>query len=174
MIRVFFTIRLDGTLLPERTGQWVRDAEEARAVAATIVRRLVRAHGGEPRLLDAALVVTDEAGANLLDLSFFEALYVPIAPQQRSGLEPVRGAQGRHPPAQGSLERLDGALSNLREACGSRVATMAASLRGIAAGTVRRRSEPSLPVVRVPEVLARKVLAREVLPRKVLASDSPP
>ncbi|MGU3539611.1 DUF6894 family protein [Methylobacterium sp. A54F] len=78
MDRVFFNIRLDEAFLPERTGQCVASLDEAREVARTIVRRLVTHHGGEPRLLNAAMVVTDETGATVLELSFFEALYVPV------------------------------------------------------------------------------------------------
>lgn len=79
MIRVFFNIRLDDAYLPERTGQWVEDEAEARDLARIIVRRLVADHGGEQRLLNAELAVTVEGGASLFDVSFFEALYVPVA-----------------------------------------------------------------------------------------------
>ncbi len=79
MIRVFFNIRLDDAYLPERTGQWVEDEAEARDLARIIVRRLVADHGGEQRLLNAELAVTGEGGASLFDVSFFEALYVPVA-----------------------------------------------------------------------------------------------
>lgn len=87
MIHAFFNIRLDDAYLPERTGQFVRDADEARAVACTIIRRLVAQHGGEPRLLNAVMAVTDADGASLLDLSFFEALYVPVAAPERAGTD---------------------------------------------------------------------------------------
>ncbi|WP_375463043.1 DUF6894 family protein [uncultured Methylobacterium sp.] len=92
MIRAFFNIRLDDAYLPERTGQCVRDVAEARAVARTIIRRLVVQHGGEPRLLDAVMTVTDADGTRLLDLSFFEALYVPVAPPERAGTDLRRAA----------------------------------------------------------------------------------
>lgn len=92
MIHAFFNIRLDDAYLPERTGQLVADAEAARAVARTIVARLVVQHGGEPRLLNAVMAVTDAAGASLLDLSFFEALYVPVAPPERAGTDLRRAA----------------------------------------------------------------------------------
>ena len=99
MIHAFFNIRLDDAYLPERTGQFVRDADEARAVARTIVRRLVVQHGGEPRLLNAVMAVTDADGATILDLSFFEALYVPVAaPAPAAGARPhaaPRRAEGR-------------------------------------------------------------------------------
>ena len=96
MIHAYFNIRLDDAFLPERTGQLVQDAEEARAVARTIIRRLVVQHGGEPRLLNAVMAVTDADGAGILDLSFFEALYVPVAAPERAGTErPRSGLRGQ-------------------------------------------------------------------------------
>ncbi|WP_336488917.1 DUF6894 family protein [Methylobacterium nigriterrae] len=79
MARVFFNIRLDDAYLPERTGQCVADLDEARALACTIIRALVAQHGGEPRLLNAAVAVTDETGAPAFELSFLEAIYGPVA-----------------------------------------------------------------------------------------------
>ncbi|TXM71888.1 catalase [Methylobacterium sp. WL12] len=96
MIHAYFNIRLDDAFLPERTGQLVQDAEEARAVARTIIRRLVVQHGGEPRLLNAVMAVTDADGASILDLSFFEALYVPVAAPERAGAgRPRSGLRGQ-------------------------------------------------------------------------------
>lgn len=92
MVRAHFLIRLDGADLPASAAQWVADRDAARAVARTIVQRLMRQHGGDPRLLDAAMVITDEAGATLLEMSFFETLYLPV--------EPV-AALDRRPPARG-------------------------------------------------------------------------
>ncbi|MDP4021804.1 catalase [Methylobacterium sp. NEAU 140] len=80
MIRAHFNIRLDGAVLPDRVGQPVEDLEAARAAARTVVRRLVQRHAGEPRLLDAAVMVTDADGATLVEMSFFEALYQPVEP----------------------------------------------------------------------------------------------
>lgn len=96
MIRVFFNIRLDDAYLPERTGQWVEDEAEARDLARIIVRRLVADHGGEQRLLNAELAVTGEDGASLFDLSFFEALYVPVAaPEPAAPLRRVETVRPR-------------------------------------------------------------------------------
>ncbi len=95
MIRVFFNIRLDDAYLPERTGQWVEDEAEARDLARIIVRRLVADHGGEPRLLNAELAVTGADGASLFDVSFFEALYVPVAAPEP--VEPLRRAETIRP-----------------------------------------------------------------------------
>jgi hypothetical protein len=95
MARFFFNIRLDDAYLPERTGQCVEGPEAARAVARTIIRALVAQHGGEPRLLNAAIVVTDEAGDPVFELSFFEAIYVPVALPARAS--PVRTVGGPEP-----------------------------------------------------------------------------
>ncbi|MDR7038430.1 hypothetical protein J2X36_003194 [Methylobacterium sp. BE186] len=103
MPRFFFNIRLDDAYLPERTGQCLPDAEAARAAARTIVRALVSQHGGEPRLLNAAMVVTDAEGAEAFELSFFEAIYVPVAAP-----EPLRAlprAAAIRPPAATNLLR---------------------------------------------------------------------
>ena len=113
MIRVFFNIRLDETFLPERTGQWVADAGEARDIARVIVRRLVADHGGEPRLLNAAMAVTTEDGALLFDLSFFEALYVPVASPEPEA-QPLRRAAAVRARPRLSPARLRAALLRLR------------------------------------------------------------
>lgn len=84
MVRAYFNIRLDDAFLPDRMGQSVADLAAARVTASTIVRRLVLQHGGEPRLLDAVLVVSDPDGATLMELSFFEALYLPVEPAVRA------------------------------------------------------------------------------------------
>ena len=67
-------------------------------MACTIVRSLVVQHGGEPRLLNAVMAVTDAHGAPLLDLSFFEALYVPVDPPGGASSARSRGrASSRGP-----------------------------------------------------------------------------
>ncbi len=80
-MRAFFNIVVNGKVVPDRVGQDVADAAALRFVASTVVRGLVQRHGGEAKLLDAALLVTDEAGARLMEMSFFEALYLPVAPE---------------------------------------------------------------------------------------------
>ncbi len=79
-MRAFFNIVLDSQILPDPVGQECVDDAELRAAAYVVVRALVQRYGGEAQLLDAALHVTDAAGATLLDISFFEALYLPVAP----------------------------------------------------------------------------------------------
>ncbi|GJE45004.1 DUF6894 family protein [Methylobacterium soli] len=106
MARFFFNIRLDDAYLPERTGQCVEGPEAARAVARTIIRALVAQHGGEPRLLNAAIVVTDEAGDTVFALSFFEAIYVPVAPAVPVRTVGAPEARGRPTPAIAARTRL--------------------------------------------------------------------
>ncbi len=138
MIRVFFNIRLDETFLPERTGQWVADAGEARDIARVIVRRLVADHGGEPRLLNAAMAVTAEDGALLFDLSFFEALYVPVAAPEPETLPLRRAATVRARPVPA---RLRGALLRLRADGLALAAELRAGLSRLSARLLRRGPE---------------------------------
>ena len=84
-MRAFFNIKLDNQILPDPVGQEVIDDAELRAAAYVVVRALVQRYGGEAQLLDAALHVTDAEGATLLDISFFEALYLPIQPVTDEG-----------------------------------------------------------------------------------------
>ncbi|MDP4004323.1 catalase [Methylobacterium sp. NEAU K] len=80
MVHACFNIRLGGAWLPAPAAQWVADLDAARATARTIVQGLMRQHGGDPRLLDAALVITDDDGRTLLEQTFREALYLPVEP----------------------------------------------------------------------------------------------
>ncbi len=80
MIHAHFTIRLGEAALPASAAQWVADAEAARAAARTIVQGLMREHGGDPRLMAATLVITDATGATVLEIPFFDALYMPVEP----------------------------------------------------------------------------------------------
>ncbi|AWN43854.1 DUF6894 family protein [Methylobacterium durans] len=132
MPRFHFNIRLDDAFLPERTGQCLRDADEARAAARTIVRALVSQHGGEPRLLNAAVLVTDAEGVEVFELSFFEAIYVPVpAPEP---LHPLpRAAVIRAPVAGGLLRaariRLERRLRTGRASCAEALRTLLAMPR---------------------------------------------
>lgn len=123
MVRAYFNIRLDDSFLPERMGQWVADLDAARVTARTIVRRLVLQHGGEPRLLDAVMVVSDPDGATLLEMSFFEALYLPVEPALRADA-PLRRPSAPRPVGFLSEARIGGALRPIRrfaEAVNARV-----------------------------------------------------
>ena len=80
MIHAHFTIRFGQSSLPASAVQWVADTEAARAAARTVVQGLMRQHGGDPRLLAATMVITDAAGSTLLEIPFFDALYMPVEP----------------------------------------------------------------------------------------------
>ena len=144
MARFFFNIRLEEAYLPERTGQCVEGLEEARAVARTIIRALVAQHGGEPRLLNAVIVATDEAGDTAFELSFFEAIYVPVAPPGRPA--PVRtvgrpGPRGRPPLAawlRARLGRLRTQLSGRPERLAHLLADLARRAPALWAGGIER------------------------------------
>jgi hypothetical protein len=112
MVRAHFTIRLGDTALPASAAQWVADLDAARSAARKIVQGLMRQHGGDPRLLEAAAVITDADGAILLDLPFFDALYMPV--------DPVRDPD-RRPcvPRPVRPTRLDAALNPVRRLAGA-------------------------------------------------------
>ncbi|MCJ2089389.1 catalase [Methylobacterium sp. E-005] len=110
MIQANFTIRLGEASLPASSAQWVADAEAARTTARTIVQGLMRQHGGDPRLLAATLVITDAGGATLLEIPFFDALYMPVEPVA----DRDRRARRVTPPS-----RLDAALGSLRRLAGA-------------------------------------------------------
>ena len=123
MVRAYFNIRLDDAFLPDRMGQCVVDLTAARVTASTIVRRLVLQHGGEPRLLDAVLVVSDPDGTTLMELSFFEALYLPVEPAVRADA-PLRRPSAPKPVGFLSEARIGAALRPVRrlaEAVSARV-----------------------------------------------------
>ena len=114
MVRAHFTIRFGDACLPASAAQWVADAEATRAAARTIVQGLMRQYGGDPRLLDAALVISDDDGATLLELSFLDALYMPVEPvadpDRRRPRAPRKAAPTRLSVALGPVRRLAGAL----------------------------------------------------------------
>ncbi len=106
-MRAFFNILLDQQVLPIRWARRVADEAALRAAASVVVRALVQRYGGEAQLLDAALRVTDAEGAVLLDISFFEALYLPIQPvadpeRRRTPKHGRRPCRCREPPCDSS------------------------------------------------------------------------
>ena len=105
-MRAFYNIRLDNQILPDPVGQVVIDDAELRAGAYVVVRALVQRYGGEAQLIDAALHITDEQGATLLDLSFFEALYLPIPPVAREEQRRMPGPPKQALPLPGAALRL--------------------------------------------------------------------
>lgn len=110
MIHAHFTIRFGEASLPASAAQWVADAEAARAAARTIVQGLMRQHGGDPRLLAATMMITDAAGATVLEIPFFDALYMPVEPVA----DPDRRTRRIAPPS-----RLGAALGPLRKLAGA-------------------------------------------------------
>lgn len=112
MVRAHFTIRLGTASLPASAAQWVDDVEAVRTTARTIVQGLMRQHGGDPRLMEAAMVITDDDGATLLELSFLDTLYLPV--------EPVADADRRRPraPRKGAPRGLTLALAPVRRLVG--------------------------------------------------------
>lgn len=112
-MRAFFNILINGKVVPDQVGQDVADAEGLRAAASTVVRALVQRHGGEAQLLDAALLVTDSAGQKLLEISFFEALYLPVAPVS----DPGRRRVSERPERPAAF--LDAALKPMRRIAGA-------------------------------------------------------
>jgi hypothetical protein len=114
MVRAHFTIRLGGASLPASAAQWVDDVEAARSTARTIVQGLMRQHGGDPRLLEAAMQITGDDGTTLLEMSFFDALYLPVEPvsdpDRRRPRAPRRPAAPRLTAALRPVRRLAGAL----------------------------------------------------------------
>ncbi|GJE37168.1 DUF6894 family protein [Methylobacterium persicinum] len=96
-MRAFFNILIHGKVVPDHVGQDVADVDDIRSAASTVVRALVQRHGAEAQLLDASLLVSDPEGNELLRISFFEALYLPVAPvsepgRLRSAVRPERPA----------------------------------------------------------------------------------
>ena len=114
MVRASFTIRLDGAALPASAAHWVADIDAARAIARTIVQGLMRQHGGDPRLLGATMVITDPDGARLLELTFFDALYMPVEPVSDADRRPRAPRKGKGKPT-----RLDAALGPVRRLAGA-------------------------------------------------------
>jgi hypothetical protein len=115
MFRAHFAIRLDGASLPASAAQSVADLDAARAVARTVVQRLMRQHGGDPRLLDATMVISDDDGVALLELAFFDALYMPVEPvadsDRRRPRPPRKAGPARLGAALRPVWRLAGALT---------------------------------------------------------------
>jgi hypothetical protein len=114
-MRAFFNILVNGQIVPDPIGQDIGDDAALRAASSTVVRALVQRHGGDAQLLDAVLCVTDVEGGVLLQISFFEALYLPVAPVADAGRrkpsERTEAPSARIGAALGSMRRMAGAVS---------------------------------------------------------------
>ncbi len=85
MPRYFFNTRLDGELIRDPDGTELRDPDHAWTMARAMIRDILREEDSEPRLLRAAIEVTDEDGEIVLEFPFTEAL-----------IEPGRGSKALH------------------------------------------------------------------------------
>jgi hypothetical protein len=114
-MRAFFNVLVNGQVVPDPIGQEIADDAALRGASSTVVRALVQRHGGDAQLLDAVLCVTDETGGVLLQISFFEALYLPVVPVDDAGrrrpAERVEAPSARIGAALGSVRRMAGAVS---------------------------------------------------------------
>jgi hypothetical protein len=74
MPRYFFNTRIGDDLIPDVEGEDLRDADQAWEMARTMIQGLLEDQGGQPNLLTASLVVTDQKGVVVLEFPFSEAL----------------------------------------------------------------------------------------------------
>ena len=77
MPRYFFHTRIDGELIRDPDGTELRDPDHAWTLARDMVRDILRDEDSEPRLLRAAIEITDEDGEMVLEFPFAEALAEP-------------------------------------------------------------------------------------------------
>ena len=85
MPRYFFNTRIDGELIRDPDGTELRDPDHAWTMARAMIRDILQEEDSEPRLLRAAIEVTDEDGEVVLEFPFTEAL-----------IEPGRGSSALH------------------------------------------------------------------------------
>jgi hypothetical protein len=74
MPRYFFNTRIGDDLIPDVEGEDLRDADQAWEMARAMIQELLKDQGGQPNLLTASLVVTDQKGEVVLEFPFSEAL----------------------------------------------------------------------------------------------------
>ena len=74
MPRYFFNTRIGDDLIPDVEGEDLRDADQAWEMARAMIQELLADRGGQPNLLIASLVVTDQKGEVVLEFPFSEAL----------------------------------------------------------------------------------------------------
>ncbi len=74
MPRYFFHTRIAADTLTDEDGVELRDPDQAWRVARATIRASLEDEGGDPRLVAAILVVTDETGEVVLEFPFAEAI----------------------------------------------------------------------------------------------------
>jgi len=74
MPRYFFNTRIGDDLITDVEGEDLRDADQAWEVARAMIQELLEDQSGQPSLLTASLVVTDQKGQVVLEFPFSEAL----------------------------------------------------------------------------------------------------
>ena len=77
MPRYYFNTRIDGELIRDPDGADLRDPDQAWTMARAMIRDILHDEETEPRLLRAAIEVTDEDGEIVLEFPFTEALIEP-------------------------------------------------------------------------------------------------
>ena len=74
MPRYYFNTRIDGELIRDPDGAELRDPDHAWTMARAMIRDILHDEDAEPRLMRAAIEVTDEDGEVVLEFPFTEAL----------------------------------------------------------------------------------------------------
>jgi hypothetical protein len=74
MPRYYFNTQFGDDLIPDVEGEELRDPDHAWEVARAMIRALLKDEGEQPKLLTAALIVTDKSGEVVLEFPFSEAL----------------------------------------------------------------------------------------------------
>ena len=74
MPRYYFNTRIDGELIRDPDGADLRDPDQALTMARAMIRDILHDEETEPRLLRAAIEVTDEEGEIVLEFPFTEAI----------------------------------------------------------------------------------------------------
>ena len=80
MPRYFFNTRIGDDIIPDVDGEELRDADHAWEVAKAMIEELLQDEGDHPKLLAAALVVTDQRGDVVLEFPFSEAVQAEPEP----------------------------------------------------------------------------------------------
>jgi hypothetical protein len=74
MPRYFFNTRIGDELIDDPEGEELRDPDRAWEVARAMILELLKTEGGQGRVLNAILEVTDDDGEIVLEFPFAEAL----------------------------------------------------------------------------------------------------